>query len=73
MVASPQQIKIISFNKITKEKVETKIMTYLLEEFCKTNKLSFIKINKQINACAKEERPFVVSVSYELTYMFELV
>jgi hypothetical protein len=68
-----QQIKIISFNKITKEKVETKIMTYLLKEFCKTNKLSFIKINKQLNVCAKDERPFVVSVSYEFTYMFELV
>ena len=66
-----QQIKITSFNPITKERKET--VTHNLKEFCATKNLSFAKVNKQIKECAKDKRPFVVSVSCELTYMFELV
>lgn len=66
-----QEIRITSFNPVTKEKTET--VTHLLREFCDTKRLSFVKINKQIKQCAKEKRAFVVSVSCELTYMFEMI
>jgi len=64
-------VRVTKYNPVTKE--TTEFITEELETYCETQHLRYSVIKAELRRCTREKIPVVISISYDLTYMFEFV